>query len=467
MNDKTKFKLLLMKWILIGAIAIFLPNTLNAITPPDSTNSLLEKGTAQYLISEGKRMFNENNFKLAIIRFREALIKDKKNPMATYWLGECHYGLGNYEKAKDQVEAALLLRPDVFIESSNLLGLSYHRLGDLDKAIEHYTNALGILQKQKAKELKVQFHLDECNFAKLMRKSPVDVKITNMSVSINSGAQEYSATLSPNGKELYFISRRADNKGGGTSGGDKGYFEDIYVSLWDEAKKEWGPAMNDDVLVERLNTYGFDGISQITEDGEYLYMTINTMSLDKDKRKPKTRHSDLFMSKINREGNWGTPKSLGKDVNSLAFDAASCVSPDGKVLFFTSERPGGEGGADIWYSYKVGRSWSKAENMGDVVNTQGQETTVWTVGDGKTVYFSSTGHAGMGGYDIYVTTKEGGRWTEPRNLGYPINTVSDETHFKYYENKKVAYYSTFSTESNKGMGSRDIFEVDMTNYKLP
>lgn len=456
-----------MKWILIGVFAIFLPSTLTAMTPPDSTNSLIEKGTAQYLISEGKRLYNENNFKLALIKFREALIKDSNNPVATYWLGECHFSLGNYDEAKNQVEKALAMKADVNEQSSNLLGQAYHRMGELDKAIENYQTALGILTKQRAKELRVQFHLDEAKRAKEMMAKPVEATIKNLSITVNSASQEYSAVLAPRGKELYFISRRANNKGGGTSGGDNGYFEDIYVSLWDEATGDWGPADNSDILIERLNTYGFDGISQISADGQYLYLTINTMSLEKSQRKPKTMHSDLFVSKINKEGNWNTPKPIGKPVNSFAFDASSCVSGDGKVLYFVSERPGGKGGSDIWYSYQIGKNWSKPVNMGEVINTAGQETTVWTNKDGRTVWFSSTGHEGMGGYDIYVTHKEEGRWTKPANLGYPINTVSDETHFKYYPEQNVAYYSTFSSKSNKGMGSRDIFEIDMTNYKMP
>ncbi|MCG8575053.1 MAG: tetratricopeptide repeat protein [Flavobacteriales bacterium] len=456
-----------MKWTFVVFFALIWNFNAQSMTPPDSTNSLVDRGTAQYFISEGKRLYNENNYKLAILKFREALVKDKNNPTATYWLGECHFALGNYEKAKDQVEKAIELKPDVFVEASNLLGLSYHRLGNLDKAIENFQKALGILTGTKAKELKVQFHLDECILAKEMMKNPVDVKIKNLSIAINSAFHEYGATLSPDGKVLYFVSRRADNRGGGTSSGDNGYFEDIYVSIWDEDKKAWTEASNTDDLINRVNTAGFDAVSQISPDGEYLYLTINTEGLGKAARKPKTKHSDLFVCRLNSQGEWNSPKPVGKSVNSIAFDASSCVSPDGKVMYFVSERPGTKGGSDIYYCYKIGKDWSKPENLGDVINTPGQETTVWTVGDGKTIFFSSTGHKGMGGYDIYMSKKENGRWTEPMNLGYPINTVSDETHFKYYPDKNVAYYSTFSSEGNKGMGARDIFEVDMSNYKFP
>ena len=116
----------------------------NIITPPDSTSTLIEKGTAQYLISEGKRLFNEEMYRTALVKFREALVKDKNNAMATYWLGECHLALGNYEKAKNYAEDALVIDAEVYVESGYLLGICYHRLGDMDKAIENYTKTLAI-----------------------------------------------------------------------------------------------------------------------------------------------------------------------------------------------------------------------------------------------------------------------------------------------------------------------------------
>ena len=128
---------------------------------------------------------------------------------------------------------------------------------------------------------------------------------------------------------------------------------------------------------------------------------------------------------------------------------------------------GGEGRSDIWVTYKQGGDWTKPENLGDVVNTDGNETTVNVSPDGVYLFFSSTGHEGMGGYDIFVTKNTGSEWEKPVNLGYPINTVSDETHFVYHKDLNRGYYSKFSSTENKGMGARDLFEIDMTNFDLP
>lgn len=434
-----------------------------AATPPDSTSSIFEKGSAKYLIAEGKRFYNEGDYRLSLVKFREALNKDEGNAEATYWLGECHLALGNYEKAQSYVEEALTRDKDVNIEAHNLLGICLHRIGDLDSAVANYKMALGMVAASRAKELKIAFHIAQCERAKEMIKNPVNVNITRLTKNINTAFEETAPTLSPDGKALYFVSRRADNKGGGISPGDERYYEDIYVSLWDEEKKEWGEASNSSDLVNRLNTNGMDAICQISADGKTLYLTINTMVLKSPK--PKTKHSDLFYCKLNRKGTWNSPKAMA--INSVFFDAAISLTADESTAYFVSERVGGKGMSDVWVSYKTGNDWSKPKNLGDVINTSGNETTVHVSPDGKYLFFSSTGHEGMGGYDVYVSKNNGDGWEKPVNLGYPINTVSDETHFTYYPALKRAYYAKFSSTENKGLGARDLFEVDMTNFVLP
>lgn len=453
-----------MKWIL--ALLIFTSAGFSfGMTPPDSTSSVFEKGTAKYLISEGKRFYNDGSYRMSLVKFREALNKDKGNAEATYWLAECHLSLGNYEKAKTYVEEALIIDDQVDLEARNVLGICMHRIGELDAAIENYKLALAPLTEMRAKELKVQFHIDQCERAKEMIEKPIGVTIKRMTKNINTAFEETAPTISPDGKAFYFVSRRADNKGGGISPGDQRYFEDVYVSLWDEDKKEWGEASNSSDLMNRVNTKGMDAVSHISPDGKTLYMTINTMTLKSPK--PKTKSADIFYCKLNRKGTWNSPKPLGKPVNSFYFEAAVSLTQDGNTAYFVSERLGGEGRSDIWVSYKEGGDWTKPENLGDVVNTKGNETTVNVSPDGVYLFFSSTEHEGMGGYDIYVTKNNGGEWGKPVNLGYPINTVSDETHFVYHKDLKRAYYSKFSSSENKGMGARDLFEIDMTNFILP
>ena len=433
--------------------------------PPDSTASIFEKGTAKYYISEGQRLYNEGDYRLSLVKFREALTKDEGNAEATYWLAECHLALGNYEKAQSYLEEALAKDPAVSIEAYNVLAICQHRTGQLDSAIENYKKALGVLAENRAKLLQVQFHIDQCERAKEMIKAPINVTITRMPTSINTAFEETAPILSPDGKTFYFVSRRADNKGGGISPGDQRYFEDIYVCVWDEEKQTWGEATNSSDLLNRVNTEGMDAISHLSPDGQTLYLTINTMILQSPS--PKTRHSDIYYCKMNRKGTWNSPKSIGKPINSIFFDAAVSLTADESTAYFISERGGEKNQSDIYVSYLTGNTWSKPENLGETINTPGNETTVSVSPDGIYLFFSSTGHEGMGGYDVFVSKNNGTEWSKPVNLGYPINTVSDETHFVYYANLKRAYYSKFSSAENSGMGARDLFEVDMTHFKMP
>ncbi len=456
-----------MKSILFSSLFIFGISSyaMGSVLPPDSTATLIEKGTAKYFISEGKRLYNEGDYRLSLVKFREALTKEEGAVEAIYWLAECHLALGNYDKALTYAEEAIAKDPQVSSEVNNVLAICQHRLGLLEPAIENYKKALGILSENNAKLLQVQFHIEQCERAQEMIKNPINVKITRMATTINTAFEETAPALTPDGKMFYFVSRRADNKGGGISPGDQRYYEDIYVSLWDETKQEWGEATNSSELINRINTNGMDAISHISSDGQTLYLTINTMILQSPK--PKTKHSDIFYCKMNRTGSWNSPKAMGAPINSFYFDAAITMTADESTCYFISERAGEKQQSDIFVSYKTGNSWSKPENLGDVINTEGNETTVYVSPDGKYLFFSSTGHEGMGGYDIFVSKNNGSEWSKPTNLGFPINTVSDETHFVYYPQLKRAYYSKFSSVENGGMGARDLFEVDMSNLVLP
>ncbi len=453
-----------MKFILSTLLFITVGCTVSTFAQ-DTTATIFEKGSAKYLVSEGKRFYNDGNYYVALVKFREALGKYKGNIEATYWLGECHLALGNYEKAMGYIQEAVAKQKDVHEEAFISLAKCQHRMSMLDEAVESYKMAKAVLSDAQIKEQKIDFHIAECERAKEFMANPKGAKIMGMSASINTAFEETAPTLSPDGKQFYFVSRRADNKGGGISPGDNRYFEDIYVSEWNDSTNSWGEASNDAELIRRINTKGMDAVSQISADGKTMYLTINTMVMNSPK--PKTQHSDIFYCRLNSRGTWNSPKAIGKPINSIQFDAAVSLTDDGNTAYFISERLNGFGRADIWVSYKQGNSWGKPINCGEMINTDGNETTVFVSGDGNYLFFSSTGHEGMGGYDIYVAKKNGDSWEKPVNMGYPINTVSDETHFTYYPQQKKAYYSKFSSAENGGKGARDLFEIDLSTLVLP
>ncbi len=165
---------------------------------------------------------------------------------------------------------------------------------------------------------------------------------------------------------------------------------------------------------------------------------------------------DLYESKMSG-ASWSKPERYPKQINSDYHEASGSFSYDGKSLYFVSDKPGGLGGHDIYKSTKSDKGkWSEAENLGAVINTPFDETAVFMHPDGKSLYFSSKGHNTMGGYDIFKSTMENGAWTTPVNIGYPINTSDDDVFFVISASGKHGYYSSIKEGGN---GGQDLYMI--------
>jgi len=202
----------------------------------------------------------------------------------------------------------------------------------------------------------------------------------------------------------------------------------------------------------------------LSSDEKSIYLSVNTEGILS--AKINTQSTDIFISELTEKNTWSAPKELDRTINSIGFEASPTFTDDGNTLFFVSERSGGYGRADIWTSTKTNGRWSKPTNLGPTINTPFQETTVFVSGDGKYLFFSSDGHKGFGGYDVYACKKTGDNWSAPVNLGLPINGVTDETHFTFYPHLQKGLYSKLSTKANGGLGYRDIFEIDLSNFDV-
>lgn len=154
---------------------------------------------------------------------------------------------------------------------------------------------------------------------------------------------------------------------------------------------------------------------------------------------------------------WSKPEKLNKNINTDSHESSASLSGDIKTLYFVSDRADGMGGRDIWTSTKdENDKWGKAVNIGPTINTTFDEEGVFIHPDGKTIYFSSKGHNTMGGYDIFKSVFENGNWQEPENIGYPINTPDDDVFFVMAANGRHGYYSSFNSN---GFGEKDIYRV--------
>jgi tetratricopeptide (TPR) repeat protein len=431
------------------------------VTPPDTTTNILDKSTAILMMEEGKRMFSEGKVRDALTQFRQVALKDPNSWRPVYWVGVCHYSLSNFGFAlKYGKDAIAKDSKEVDNEVYELLGKAYHHLGELDSAIINYEKAIKKLSPSRVKELNINHKIEQCKFAKDLIASGEKLKRVHISGEINTGSNEYGPILSQDGKTMYFTSRRNDTKGGKSNPDDQEFFEDIYRATWNEETQKWDSITNH---VDRINTDGFDSFSHLSADGLSALMTINNTAV---KRKNATKSSDIFEIVFSNKGKWSTPKRIeNPTINSTYFDGAATLTADGNTMYFVSDRKGEKKSLDIYVAHKKGKTWGDAIPLSDSINTSGAETTPFISADGRFLFFSSDGHKGMGGYDVFVSENLGDSWSKPVNLGITVNSVNNDTHFKYYPELKKAVMAGFEIVGQKS--SVDMYEIDMSNFEYP
>lgn len=229
--------------------------------------------------------------------------------------------------------------------------------------------------------------------------------------------------------------------------------EDFYISY--KKENEWSKTMN---FGKPVNTPDNEGAQSFSVDGRFLFYTVCN-------REEDFGSCDLyFAQKIG--SNWTEPKNIGQPVNSSAWESTPCFSANGRTLYFSADhKRGGSGGKDLWMStLQEDGSWSVPENLGDVVNSPGNETAPFIHPDNKTLYFCSDGHMGLGGMDIFVSRRDAqGKWQKPVNMGYPINTFRDEIGMIVNSYGDLAFYSAEKEDSRR----KDIYMFELPQDQRP
>ncbi len=250
----------------------------------------------------------------------------------------------------------------------------------------------------------------------------------NMGDSINTNALEYLPSLTVDGNKIIF-NRRIN--------GDEDFYESNKVNgVWQNAKPIEG----------RLNTNFNEGAQNVSEDGEWLIFTGCNY--------PEGFGScDLYISYKNKNGEWSEAENIGRNINTDAWETAPSLSPDKRDLYFSSTRAGGLGGSDIWVSHKSDNgNWQKPENLGETINTSGDDGCPFIHADNQTLYFNSNGHKGYGMSDLFLSRRnEKGEWQTPTNLGYPINTIDDEGSLVVSADGETAYYASDKGDFKNGL----------------
>lgn len=422
--------------------------------PKDDKQNVFDKGgdVAKMVLAEQK--FYAMDYKGALNIYTDVLAGKPNDANVMFHIAECHFELKEMKEAREFAEKAKGIDPKANAYNSLLLGKIYQIEAMPEEAlVEYNTFKTNIGSAKKIEESEVDRYITQVNTSKELIANPADVKVENMGDVINSEFEDKAPMVSADGKTLIFTSQRP-GKSSAVNPDDGMYFEDIYISRWDTLKKTWGDA---ELIPGTLNTEGQDAATSISPDGKQIFLFKNDIEAE-------SRGGDIYVSRLSSSGKWGAPKSMGKPINTTYAELGACSSPDGKTLYFVSERQGGLGNADIWMVKRKTRTeWEKPVNLGDVVNTAEDEGGLFLAPDGKTLFFTSKGHNSMGGYDMFKTIMENGKWSTPVNLGYPINTIYNDYCFSLSIDAKTGY---FTSNRKGGLGARDVYKVDLSNYPV-
>ena len=398
----------------------------------------------------------EGSDQKALTLYLNAWKFNPSNALLNYKIGACFLNSNTKYLAIKYFRFARDEDPHVNPDLNYFMGKAYHIIMKFDSAIYCYNEfkkkGLKEFTSSLSSEEKVGFleeldlQINYCQNAILLIDKPIKVNIENLGPEINSHFPEYNPKISSDGNLLAFTSRRDSTTGGNISEVDAKYYEDIYISKLRNGK--WCKPIN---LGKPVNTELNDGIISVSPDGQGVLLDYGSIS------------GDIYEARLFGK-RWSTPKKLPFPVNTEFVESSASWSFDGKRLYFTSDRPGGFGGSDIYYcEHRTDGSFSEAINLGPVVNSSLDEESVFLHPDGKTLFFSSKGHFSMGGYDIFRTEFKDGSWSHPENVGYPLNTPDDDVFFSISPDGKTAY---FSSERPEGYGGQDLYAAHFQEIGL-
>ncbi|HVA97395.1 MAG TPA: OmpA family protein [Bacteroidia bacterium] len=425
-------------------------------------NALTHKQKKYLRKAESHFLFEE--FEKALPYYKKILVEDSTNFEVDYHAGVCYYfsetenrkALHWLENAKKYSSTDTV--PDLYY----YLALAYQRNNQFQKAIENYQKLKLFIKPSSSEDMSdIDSSIANCKIGIELMQHPKHVRIENMGSDINSSFPDYAPVISADESTLIFTSKR---KGTGGKIADDGlYDEDIYMSK-KISRNDWVASLRLDSSADKfpqprglkriffskaknigkaINTDYHDASIAISADGKKLLIY---------------KDNSIWVSNLNN-GIWGKPEKLDKNINSKdSYNPSAYFSADEKTLFVVSERKGGYGGKDIYQStLQTDGSYGPLQNLGPEINTTLDEESPFITADGKTLYFSSQGHNSIGGFDVFKSTFENGKWGKPVNLGYPINSGGNDLFLTLNAAGTRGYYATDRPDSYGGL---DIYMID-------
>jgi flagellar motor protein MotB len=396
---------------------------------------------------KARSLYEKGDWAGCEVELKKAITADSTFSDAYIMMGDMFQESGNLSAAAGQYKKALRFNPERADIVCNLLANAYYSLEAYPEAIVYYRKVLEYNTISHEIKSSIQGKLAISETRKALMDNPVAFDPVNLGKAVNTNEEEYINALAADGSGLFFT-RRVKNHGEQA----RDFLEDFYIAEYS----------GDTLEIARILHYppgreSDAGALSISSDGRLIFFTSCF-------RTDSYGSCDLYFSEKTGE-KWSVAKNMGPLVNSEFWDAQPSVSPDGKMLYFSSSRPGGSGGPDIWKSEQApDGNWKKPVNLGPAINTSGSEMAPFIHFDNQTLYFSSGGHPGMGGADLFKSQLVNGEWTKPVNLGYPVNSSSDELVIIVDINGDKGFVSN---NNLKGEGGFDIYYFELNESIKP
>ncbi|MGB4849019.1 MAG: hypothetical protein WBP41_13935, partial [Saprospiraceae bacterium] len=350
-------------------------------------------------------------------------------------LSHIYYTAGKKHNAITTMEASLAIDTLSQLQQIYSLGRMYEETSDFIHAVELYKKVVSLGSDQPDLIKKATTKLSALESKSNLWQTDTKITFTPLPDDINTPNQESLGRWTLDGRELIFTRFLGDQ-------------EDLFIAKFDTNQK---------IHIADLpfNTNDNEGAQAISPDGKYLIFTSC-------ERKDGLGNCDLYVS-VKKKDSWTTPINMGPNFNTVSWESQACFGQDGMSIYWSSSRPGGYGGRDIWMVRQLSEGkWSKATNAGPIINTPNNEASPFIHFDGRTMYFMRDGNEGLGGYDLYVSRMGiDGKWKSPENMKAPINSGADEGALSLNPDGKTAIITRMTDDQ-----LNDLFEFQLPDEFL-
>jgi outer membrane protein OmpA-like peptidoglycan-associated protein len=408
----------------------------------------LEKET----FDDAEYFFAQEDYPEALVSYLQLYKRNfKDNCNISYKIGICYlYSSVDRIKAVPYLEKAItsisakykeswIKETNAPVDAYLYLGNAYRINMQHDKAIDAYNTYLTLISKEKRREVEREWasnQIEACKRAKIATNKPNRIKFTSLGKPINNKDANTNPAISADESAMIYTSKQK-------------FYDAIMYTKFKKGKWETPYNITPDIMSD-----GNQFPIYLSSDGKTLLLNFFDYE-----------NSDIYISTMDGK-KWTPSVPLSREINSKYWESHACLSPDGKTIYFTSNRPQSLGGLDIFYSVKNNEGkWGTAINIGKEINTTQNEETPELSVTGDTLYFSSQGHETIGGYDIYYSVKDkDGKWSTPINMGYPLNTTDDDLYFMPVANKNFGYQARYV---KGGLGDLDIVKIEFFSETHP